>query len=110
MIHNRLALQILGNLDVVVKNSLQQKMPEMCTSFVAGNLTNRQKREEFVDSTPFVWSHFTDPHQEIQIISFSFFSGRALTTFDAGRALIVISSPVAGLRPTRSLVAGFVWT
>ena len=42
--------------------------------------------------------------------AFVFASGRARTTTDAGFAAIVISSPVAGLRPWRALVAGLSLT
>jgi hypothetical protein len=42
-----------------------------------------------------------------QTISFRFFSGRIFTTFLAGLALKVVSSPVKGLIPLRALVAGF---
>jgi hypothetical protein len=38
--------------------------------------------------------------------AFAFASARARTSTDAGFAAIVISSPVAGLRPCRALVAG----
>lgn len=48
--------------------------------------------------------------EQFQIISLSFFNARTLTTLDAGLALIMISSPVAGFRPGRSFVAGLLWT
>ena len=40
-------------------------------------------------------------------ISLRFFSGRIFTTFRAGLALNMASSPVKGLIPLRALVAGF---
>ena len=42
--------------------------------------------------------------------AFAFASGRARTSTLAGVAAIVISSPVAGLRPVRFLVAGLTRT
>src|SRR4051812_40002426 len=42
--------------------------------------------------------------------AFVFASARARTSTDAGFAAIVISSPVAGLRPWRAFVAGFTRT
>src|SRR5262245_2377578 len=39
-------------------------------------------------------------------LSFRAFSGEAFTTLRAGLALIMIVSPVAGLRPSRAGVAG----
>ena len=45
-----------------------------------------------------------------QIISFSFLRARTFTTLEAGLAEIMISSPVAGFRPGRALVAGLLCT
>jgi len=42
-----------------------------------------------------------------QTMSLRFFSGRIFTTFRAGLALNIASSPVKGLTPLRALVAGF---
>ncbi len=42
--------------------------------------------------------------------AFAFASGRARTSTLAGLAAIVISSPVAGLRPVRFLLAGLTRT
>jgi len=42
-----------------------------------------------------------------QTMSLRFFSGRIFTTFRAGLALNIASSPVKGLIPLRALVAGF---